>query len=1145
MLNQALVTELQAIGAEQRNGSLVISLGSRRVRFGFEHGELVLLDLGEEKEVAMARKLLDYHKIGPEIHRHAVNTARATGASIIDTLRRQQLVAENEIDLVAQSMVEDLLALVFSLTHADLTFTDEGAGTYNLDRQAVRLRIDVESLLAGVQARLDEEDAIVAAVGGFSAVFATTDAAPNEDLDEFELHLMNLIDGKKSIENLAVSFRDSDINMARSLAVLLRKGAVVRVSTTSERRAAGSSVNRGGSDPSGTHRVNSPSTLAAPAAEAGVAPASAAEPFQVYRPTTKTSGNLGARVALGAVFIVVVTIGWVVVKYGQAKARVDSQIAAVESNIIGRKWDEARIGIDATTKEYGGDLAIKRRIDDLQVRLNAAIENDAKAVADAIAKRDLTSAERTLSMMPPNDARTITMGQQLAVAKQAFGEDRERLDRVVRDHLEAGHPDKAFAIAEAEGEAMQRALLESIDRWRLTTIEQAGLANQPMGRRQQLINTVLQAKPSDAQMTRIKTLQEELLRFQSRREEQLAQVQTMINNGDWVEALGVFESQRLLDQIPGSKIDGEARATQARIGAVKAQLEGLVPLVRAGVTDAVDLKSLARNAEALQKALTDFPRASNRAELVKLADLLAALQPVLGAQSTEDEMTGLQKLAASTDDTAIAKAITARIATLRRAQDEAAAALERARQMIRDGQWDEGLTAMERIGSATDWSRTSAGRQVAEVIAQTKLDREKHQALEEKFRAALTAGDINTAFSLARELGRPYLPVLVESTPMGAAILRDGKSIGSTPLILEISAAERVDIELVIQLDGYTPATLKGAEAVGGWRLAVDLERKPAASVAIGELITSQPGSDGQALWLANSRMVARIASDGSLTTVGYGSKAGATGPAREENAALDKPVYAAPAQIDGAMLLSTRDGFVLRIEAGSRSSRLAVNEASDFAPAVYRSQVILDRQFLILAGTDGSLVASDPNDRQAGWRTPVGAAFISTPVIQGDLVLAARRDGTLIACQIDRGEIFAQVSVGPEILAVWPHEGGLRGLTRTRQFTWMGRGEPTLVVLPREIVGGNQGVLVTKDRQVLIDRNNEWQLLGSMSGRLSGVPVRWGDRAVIPEGGTLEVLGIGGFRLSTAAAYLNPVVVGDRLAVATADGQILFYDPR
>ncbi len=1140
MLNQALVTELQAIGAEQRNGSLVISLGSRRVRFGFEQGELVLLDLGEEKEVAMARKLLDYHKIGPEIHRHAVNTARATGASIIETLRRQQLVAENEIDLVAQSMVEDLLALVFSLTHADLTFTDEGADTYNLDRQAVRLRIDVDSLLAGVQARLDEEDAVIAAVGGFSSVFAATDTAPNEDLDEFELHLMNLIDGKKSIENLAVSFRDSDINMARSLAVLLRKDAVVRVIGTSERRMAGSSVNRGANDPSGTQRTNLPSTAAAPASGADGTAATAVEPFQVYRPTTKPSGNLGARVALGAVFIVVVTIGWVVVKYGQAKAKVDTQISAVESSIIGRRWDEARVGIDATTKEYGSDLAIKRRIDDLQKRLNAAIESDAQAVTDAIAHRDLISAERTLSMMPPNDAHTISMGQQLAVAKQAFDDDKERLDRLLRNHLEAGHPDQAFALAEAEGGAMQRALLESIDRWRLTTIEQAGLPNHPMGLRQQLINVVLQAKPSDAQMIRIKTLQEELLTYQSRREEQLVQVQTIIDSGDWVEAQNIFETQRLLDQIPGSKLDTSARATQARIGAVKAQLEGLVPLVRAGVTDAVDLKSLARNAEALQKALADFPKASNRAELVKLADLLAALQPVLSAQSTEDEMTGMQKLAASTDDTAIAKAINARIVTLHRAQDEAAAALERARQMIRDGHWDEGLTAMERIGSATDWSRTSAGRQVAEVIAQTKLDREKHQALEEKFRTALTAGDINTAFSLARELGRPYLPVLIESTPMGAAIMRDGKVIGTTPLILEISAAERVDVELVIQLEGYTPATLKGSEAIGGWRLAVDLERKPAASVAIGELITSQPGTDGQALWLANSRMVARVASDGALTTLGYGNKTGASG-----DAALEKPVYAAPTQIDGAMLLSTRDGFVLRIEAGNRSSRLPVNAASDFAPAVYRSQVILDRQFLIVAGTDGSLVASDPNDRQAGWSTPVGAPFVCTPVIHGDLVLAARRDGTLIAGQIDRGEIIAQVAVGAEILAVWPYEGGLRGLTRTRQFTWMGSGEPTLVVLPREIVGGNQGILVTKDRQVLIDRNKEWQLLGSISGRLSGVPVRWGDRAVIPEGATLEVLGVGGFRLSTPAAFLNPVVVGDRLAVAAADGQILLYDPR
>ena len=80
MLNVPLIEQFQMISREQRGGAVEVTLGERRIRFGFEGGELSLLDMGEEKELAMARKLLDYHKIGPEIHRHAVAMARATGA---------------------------------------------------------------------------------------------------------------------------------------------------------------------------------------------------------------------------------------------------------------------------------------------------------------------------------------------------------------------------------------------------------------------------------------------------------------------------------------------------------------------------------------------------------------------------------------------------------------------------------------------------------------------------------------------------------------------------------------------------------------------------------------------------------------------------------------------------------------------------------------------------------------------------------------------------------------------------------------------------------------------------------------------------------------------------------------------------------
>src|SRR5690606_15360841 len=128
----------------------------------------------------------------------------------------------------------------------------------------------------------------------------------------------------------------------------------------------------------------------------------------------------------------------------------------------------------------------------------------------------------------------------------------------------------------------------------------------------------------------------------------------------------------------------------------------------------------------------------------------------------------------------------------------------------------------------------------------------------------------------------------------------------------------------------------------------------------------------------------------------------------------------------------------------------LPVRVGSDFAPAVHRSQVILDRRFVILAGADGRLVASDPRVAAAGWATSTGASFATAPLLVGEQVLAARRDGTLFACQVDRGEILAQTNVGTDVLAVWAEGGTLRGLTRRHAFVWSGTGEAQLSELPR-----------------------------------------------------------------------------------------------
>lgn len=1137
MMNPDLVAQLQQIAAEQRTGSLVIKLGSRRVRFGFEAGELVLLDLGEEKEVSMARKLLDYHKIGPEIHRHAVNTARATGASIIETLRRQQLVSESEVDLVAQAMVEDLLSLVFGLTHADLSWSDDGADTYDLDKQAVRLRIDVPSLLAGAQARLEEEDAVLLEVGGFTAVYGLDEGCDPSQLDDFERHVLNMIDGRKTVENLAVAFRDSNLNMARHLVLLMRKGAIRRTAgQMSDRRAAVSTAAAAMRDPSGVQRIGGSSTTSVPASTAaGATTAPAPTTFEVYRPPQQPS-NIGMRIALVVVLVVVLGIGWLVMSYAGERQRVEGAMSSITEAIAAKQWNQAGSGISAARAQYGGDLAMVRRLDELEQQLAALIGTEVSAANQAIEDQRLADASDIIARIPSSNPEVPALRQRLADKQKRFEDHLNRQERAVRERLERNEVIRALAIADQEEGEVRKALHQIIDRWRLAVIEEASLGTQSMGKRQQMLNLVLDAQPTEAQSKRIETLQAELLRYQERRNEQLSVVQDLIAKGAFIEAQTAYDSNNLGDQAPGSDMEKTAQAVAAEIIRVREQLENAGPNLARAMAQSVDLKPIVAAAEALSAATGAFAEPSNREDLVRHAILISVMNPILAKnEGTEAEIAYLTKAASETQDALVAQTLNARLATLRRAQAEADGALERARTFLRDGNWEAGLSALERLKATKDWARTPAARAVPEIIAQAEHARANRGALENEFRKALTAGDISKAFDLARELGMPYLPLMIGSTPEGADVILDGKVLGKTPFIHEVSAGDRVEMLITLRLAGYEDLELKGADAVGGWKLAADLSRKPTASVSLGEIVTSQPGVDGDRIWVANNRVVIAVKPDGTFTSHGNG----------QEGASLQQPVYAAAKRTDGAVHLSTRDGFVLRITDDGKVERLAVPVTSDFPPAVYRSQIILDRRFLILCAREGILSASDPNAPGSNWATPTGASFIAAPVIVGERVLAMRSDGTLVACQVDRGQVLNRVPLNEEAIAVWPTQTGIAGYTSKRAFTWDGVAGPTVTDLPREIVAGNEGLLISRDRQVLLHDGEEWKVAGAVSGRVNGVPVRWGDAAAIPEGGVLEVIGEGGFRLTSDGAFMNPVVADGRLVIVTSDGTVRFYDPR
>ncbi|MBA3845771.1 MAG: hypothetical protein H0X45_03875, partial [Planctomycetes bacterium] len=247
MLNRDLVEQFQRIASEAKTGVLAVHFAANHLRFWFESGELQLLDLGENKEHLMARKFLDYHMIGPEIHRHVLDVCKKTGVSPVDILRRQSLVSDNEIEQIARTLVEDLLCASFGTKHHELKFDPAAtAESFDLESSAVRLRIQTDVLLQMVEARASEEERVIQETGGWDAVFVLEEAAEGgDDLDDYEKTVLGYVDGRRKLEDIAKLLRTSSMHMARTLVSLAAKGYARRgAGLASSRRAANQ---RGGS----------------------------------------------------------------------------------------------------------------------------------------------------------------------------------------------------------------------------------------------------------------------------------------------------------------------------------------------------------------------------------------------------------------------------------------------------------------------------------------------------------------------------------------------------------------------------------------------------------------------------------------------------------------------------------------------------------------------------------------------------------------------------------------------------------------------------------------------------------------------------------------------------------------------------------
>jgi hypothetical protein len=232
MLNSILVEQFAGIHRQQKSGVLTVVSPSLRLRFCIEDGDPVGLDFCTDKDLVLAQALVDFHKIGPEMFQMVVDARRLGKGTVTDMVRRQQVVNEEEIGQVTRSMVEDTLVRCFGTAHQELVFDErDDASTFDFDNSAIRLRIGTEVLLNTVQARVAESDRVMNEVGGENSIFSLSEnESGSASLSELEKHVLNFIDGRKTVDDIAVAFRESTLSMSRLLHGMVAKGAIKRTS---------------------------------------------------------------------------------------------------------------------------------------------------------------------------------------------------------------------------------------------------------------------------------------------------------------------------------------------------------------------------------------------------------------------------------------------------------------------------------------------------------------------------------------------------------------------------------------------------------------------------------------------------------------------------------------------------------------------------------------------------------------------------------------------------------------------------------------------------------------------------------------------------------------------------------------------------
>ncbi|MEK7411788.1 MAG: hypothetical protein AAB263_00555, partial [Planctomycetota bacterium] len=1042
-------------------------------------------------------------------------------------LMERQLISEAEADQVSQSMIEDALTRGFRGPCTNISFT-EGSGpeTLSIGASALKMRIGVESLIKTCDQRVNDIVAVEREIPNWQIVFALSEGEQSSgQLSEYEKLVLNFIDGKSTVEQIAELCRDSSLNLGRVLRSLVAK-KVIQQKAASEPRA-----------PSGILSGGAPMT-AIPVGMAGAASAAKSAMVSNITPYHSSKQRDGGRsvVFIGLVALLAICIGIAVLVYNYSRKQ--DELRQNEEEIVqliaGRQWVDARQKVGEMRKRVESDLSSSRVIAGLQQRVESAIEAEHTLILEAIKNEDFNLARSRIRSMPEVAALT----QRLHDVEEDVRADSEALTQEVRARLTTGDITGAMAAVDAAQAHRSAGALSVLAKWRIETMEAAQSVAQPLHIRLSSLARVRQSRPDATLEARLVTLEGELQGRLKQLLEQLTQFEQRAQAGAYKEVQAELAQLRIGGVGAGADI--EARAASA---AAVAKTVG--DRVESAINAAVDVIANGANSEALDAARNKlsvikktFSQLSEGNRIERLISTLASCAASNSRNAAEraEEMNSLAGQIPDTD-TALIDALKARAQTFRILEAHARAALDHAHRLGRAGDWKGAVAALEVIVKRADWQQTLVVKEASVDLEDAKTKAARHVQLRAELQIALRRGDVAACDAIAREIGLAYLPLVITSMPIGAEVIgAHEKVLGVTPIVLDISADERVDLTLQIRHAGYAAVSVKGSNAEAGWRLAARLERTPMVKLDVGHPLTALPAVVRGALWLADRSHLVSLATPNSQAVT----------MAITGTAVLNEPVFAPVAAFGDGILLTTRERLAVRSD-GKETQRFPLPVASDWVPLSYRSPLVLDRELLMVPGLDGRIWAIDRTDSRQLWRSPVGAPFAAQVILQGDMLLAAHSDGRLERLRAEDGHLEQVDTLSGPILAAWHDAGGLSGVCATQRWSWDGTVVKT-EALPETSIAGGPGVAITAIGRILLRGPSAWSEVGRIEqvtqGKRIQAAMTWAGHAVVARGSVLQVFGPSSFVIDAGSDLLPPIIWNGNLVIVSIEGKVWIYQP-